>query len=61
MYIDQNGDDRHQSMLTSTDSFDSHSPSIPLFLVGPLNDIQCPHRVNESKFLLVDQHWCVHV
>ena len=29
------------------------------FLVGPLDCIQCPHRTNVCKFLLVSQLWCV--
>ena len=46
------------------DSLDSLLPSIPIsheFLVSPLDNIQCLHRADECKFLLVDQHWCVHV
>ena len=33
----------------------------PSFLVVPLDSIKYPHRVEECKFLLVSQHWCVHV
>ena len=25
-------------------------------LLGPLNSIQCPHKANECKFLIVSQH-----
>ena len=33
----------------------------PLLLVSPLDRIQCPHKPDECKFLLVGQHWCGHV
>ena len=30
----------------------------PFLLVNLLNGIQYPHRADESRFLLVGQHWC---
>ena len=36
-------------------------PSQSLQLVSLLFVIKCPHRADECKFLLVSQHWCVHV
>ena len=36
-------------------------PYQPSQLVSPWDRIHCWHRVNECKFLLVGQHWCVHV
>ena len=32
-----------------------------LLLVGPLDWIQCPHRADVCKSLLVGQDWCVRV
>ena len=32
----------------------------PLVRVGSLDGIQCPHRADECKSLLVGQHWCVY-
>ena len=36
-------------------------PFQPSFLVGPLEDIQYPHRTDACKSLLIDQHSWVHV
>ena len=30
-------------------------------MVSPLNNIQCPHRVDDRKFLHIGLHCCVHV
>ena len=49
----------HQILLI-TQILMSH-PYCPLLLVGPLDCIQCLHRVDECKSLLVGQHWFVHV
>ena len=43
------------SFADSTDSLDSRSH----FLASSLDGIKCPHRVDESNFLLVGQH-CHH-
>ena len=44
------------SSIDSTDSFDSLDirPYRPLLLPGPLDNIQCPHRGDEYRILLVD-------
>ena len=39
----------------------STSPYRPLLLIGPLDAIQGPHRADVCTFLLVYQHWCIHV
>ena len=36
-------------------------PYHTLFMVGLLTGIECQHRVDECKFLLVGQHWCAHI
>ena len=36
-------------------------PYWPLLMISPLDGIQCLHRADKYRFLLVEQHWCVHV
>ena len=31
------------------------------FLIGPPDSIQCPHRADVCKFMLVGLHWCAHI
>ena len=47
----------HQDVLTA-DSFDPYQTPLE---VTPLDGIQCLDRTDESKPLLVGQHWYVHV
>ena len=49
----------------STNFFDSLTFTISLYrpslFVSPLDDIQCPLKSDEYKFLLLGQHWCVNM
>ena len=49
--------------VDSMDSFDRYrwQESQSFLLTSLLDGIQCLLRANEYKFLLVGQHWCVHV
>ena len=45
--------------IENTDSLDFLSAFVPIDQL--LDRIQCPHRADEGKFLLVDKYWFVHV
>ena len=52
------------SSCDCADSLESFSPSVPTWpslLASLLCAILCLHRAEECTFLLVSQHWCVHV
>ena len=54
------------SSLIHADSMESPEwltvcPNCPLLLAGHLDRIQCLHKIDECKSLLVNQHWYVHV
>ena len=53
----------HEVMLIVWIPFDSCAifPNHPLLLVGPLDSIHCQHKFDEYKFVLISQHWGVHV
>ena len=48
---------RHADGMNSLDSRHPYQPSL---LASSQDSIQCPHRADECKFLLVSQHWHVH-